>query len=165
MAWFSSCTHLSTLTVLRTYFREHTAIRKWRLIAMLLMFLMLPAALVPTLTMAWASDSLITYALSGMPARCFYTSSAWHAGSLGSCSPDPSTREPQVLSQQMTTVISMLYLSSTYATRAVQLFEGASGFARKWFLTKPGDSIKWGLDRFEQRSSKKQLFLLGYEMV
>lgn len=44
LAWLSCTTHLSTLTVLRQYFRAHPAVRNMRLGAMMLMlFMLLPA--------------------------------------------------------------------------------------------------------------------------
>ena len=46
LAWFSSLTHLTTLTVLRQYFRENFAARFWRSILMLVTVTMLGIGLV-----------------------------------------------------------------------------------------------------------------------
>ena len=47
LAWFSSATHLATLGVLRTYLVDHPVMRGWRVLAMMLVFLMLIVALLP----------------------------------------------------------------------------------------------------------------------
>lgn len=55
LAWFSSMTHLTTLTSLRAYFREHSKIAFWRLVFMGVTLLLLVAALVPT---GYADDTI-----------------------------------------------------------------------------------------------------------
>jgi hypothetical protein len=48
LAWFSSVTHLTTLTFLRRYIQDNGAIRILRLVLMLVLMLMLAVALIPT---------------------------------------------------------------------------------------------------------------------
>ncbi|KAI9373705.1 hypothetical protein BJX61DRAFT_501636 [Aspergillus egyptiacus] len=48
LAWFSSLTHLSCLTLLRNYLYNRKPKRQWRLLAMLVLNIMLITALVPT---------------------------------------------------------------------------------------------------------------------
>ena len=62
LAWFSSATHLATLAVLKTYFREHTTVRNWRVIIMLVMLPMLAVAQVP----GWADKD------NSVPVFCCY---------------------------------------------------------------------------------------------
>ena len=47
LAWFSSATHLATLGVLRIYLVDHPLVRGWRVLGMMLVFLMLIVALLP----------------------------------------------------------------------------------------------------------------------
>lgn len=53
LAWFSSFTHLTTLTFLRRYLQERPALRTWRLLAMSLMLVLLSLALLPTGRSEW----------------------------------------------------------------------------------------------------------------
>ncbi|KAI4731008.1 hypothetical protein E4T49_01306 [Aureobasidium sp. EXF-10728] len=78
LAWMSSSVHLSALTMLGDYFRKRPGVLGWRIIGMLLLFILLLVALVPTASNLWA----IWYtAESGkekertswaIPARCFF---------------------------------------------------------------------------------------------
>ncbi|CEO58942.1 hypothetical protein PMG11_03634 [Penicillium brasilianum] len=56
LAWFSSLTHLSCLTVLRNYLCNRPVERAWRLLSMLVLVVMLSIALVPTANYAWANS-------------------------------------------------------------------------------------------------------------
>ncbi|KAL8677607.1 MAG: hypothetical protein Q9186_005990, partial [Xanthomendoza sp. 1 TL-2023] len=53
LPWFSSLTHLTTLTVLRQYFRDNHAARLWRALLMLVTVAMLGTALLPTGDHLW----------------------------------------------------------------------------------------------------------------
>ncbi|TQV90780.1 Glycosyl transferase, family 25 [Cordyceps javanica] len=59
LAWFSSLTHLSCLTFLRSYLYHRRVERTWRLIAMGLLVAMLVFALIPTGNYSWKSDASI----------------------------------------------------------------------------------------------------------
>lgn len=48
LAWFSSVTHLSALTFLRSYLAKHPAGRLWRLVLMLIVFILLFVGFFPT---------------------------------------------------------------------------------------------------------------------
>jgi hypothetical protein len=54
LAWFSSLTHLSCLTILRNYLCSRPAQRQWRLISMLVLIIMLVVALIPTGNYEWS---------------------------------------------------------------------------------------------------------------
>ncbi|KAL4804639.1 hypothetical protein BDV18DRAFT_161735 [Aspergillus unguis] len=55
LAWFSSLTHLSCLTLLRNYLYNRKAQRQWRLLFMLGLIIMLITAMVPTGSYEWSS--------------------------------------------------------------------------------------------------------------
>lgn len=55
LAWFSSLTHLSCLTLLRNYLHNHPAQRHWRMLFMFVLIVMLITALVPTGIYDWPS--------------------------------------------------------------------------------------------------------------
>ncbi len=56
LAWFSSLTHLITLTLLRQYFRDNPAIRSWRAFFMFATVIMHGAALSPTGDSLWLAN-------------------------------------------------------------------------------------------------------------
>ncbi|KAJ5156839.1 hypothetical protein N7492_009642 [Penicillium capsulatum] len=57
LAWFSSLTHLSGLTLLRNYLYHRPAQRVWRLCSMLVLIIMLVFALIPTVNYQWVQRS------------------------------------------------------------------------------------------------------------
>lgn len=56
LAWFSSLTHLSCLTLLRNYLHNRKSERQWRLALMLVLIIMLITAIVPTGRYDWTLD-------------------------------------------------------------------------------------------------------------
>lgn len=56
LAWFSSLTHLSCLTLLRNYLYNRKPQRQWRLLFMLALIIMLITAMVPTGSYEWNSS-------------------------------------------------------------------------------------------------------------
>lgn len=58
LAWFSSVTHLCTLTALRSYFLRSTLGYFWRLPGMIILVIMLIVALVPTGHYTWDSRTM-----------------------------------------------------------------------------------------------------------
>ena len=55
LAWFSSLTHMSCLTFLRSYLYHRHVERTWRLIAMGLLIVVLIFALIPTGNYVWGT--------------------------------------------------------------------------------------------------------------
>ena len=53
LAWQANSTHMTTLTILRTYLRRHRPVLKWRVTAMTIMFIMLFVSLALTASSAW----------------------------------------------------------------------------------------------------------------
>ena len=80
LAWFSSLTHLSSLSLLRSYLYKNPRQRIWRLTAMAIIIVMLVTAIIPTGNFLWLestfADIYIEYASRNPPlgsyAICFY---------------------------------------------------------------------------------------------
>ena len=149
LAWFSSLTHLTTLTVLRQYFREHPTIRAWRVSLMLIVALLLGLALLPTGRGDWIyMDNFIpsgefpnqSYFAGGVPALCAFRD-------LG-----PDKYEPFTTS---TMAMSLFVLFTSYTSRIVKLFPHTDAFAQKWLRTKPGGIMKRALDRLRKRGDSE----------
>lgn len=128
LAWFSSFTHLTTLTVLRNYFQDHPATRTWRTILMIVTVSLLGIALLPTGNQWWPSIDVDT---SGVPASCFFQGRNFRKRFFGST----STQAPPM-------IISVLVLFFGYVTRMIKLSPSTSKFTRQWLRVKPGNTIK-----------------------
>jgi hypothetical protein len=82
LAWLASSVHLSALTFLRPFLESHPAVRAWRLVGMVVLFLMLIVGLVPTVSYDWGLINIsdpddATIEINdksgwGIPARCFW---------------------------------------------------------------------------------------------
>lgn len=125
LAWFSSLTHLATLTVLRRYFRANPVIRNWRIILMLVVMVLLIVALLPMASGGWGD-------YPGEPAACYFKV-------LGSQAMDTSSFSED-------TVVSLLVLIASYLARAIKLFDSGSTVARLLLRRVPSDLSKRMLD-------------------
>ena len=126
LAWFSSLTHLTTLTVLRNYFQDHPATRTWRLILMIVTVSLLGVALLPTGNVWWLGDPDSEFPdTSGVPASCFFQGRYF----------SKQTQSPSM-------IISLLVLVFGYVTRVVKLWPSISNFTTYWLKAKPGNTIK-----------------------
>ena len=76
LGWMSSNTHLTTLTMLRDYFRNRPFITSLRLSGMVILLILLFTAFAPTANAAWTSAIIpgLRGGISspGAPARCFF---------------------------------------------------------------------------------------------
>lgn len=129
LAWFSSFTHLTTLTLLRKYFQDHPATRLWRIFLMVVTVLLLGIALLPTGNQWWLSNFADTL---GIPALCFFEGRNFEKQIFGLSA---TTQAPSM-------IISILVLFFGYVSRMVKLWPSTSKFARHWLRVKPGDTIK-----------------------
>lgn len=111
LVWFSSFTHLATLTMLRGYMRDNTFLRSMRLFLMAAIVGLLVFALYPTLNANWEAHV-------GTPARCFFYSDTV----MGS-------------SQLASFILSILILLSGYLARVIKLFTWGSIKARYYLRT------------------------------
>lgn len=123
LAWFSSLTHLTTLTSLRVYFRKRPKLAFWRIFFMGANLVLLMAAMVPTgFVLLYLNDM-------SLPARCLFTEHIYYNGSYS------SFNKPLI-------ILTFLFLLTSYVTRVIKLFTPLSEFARKWLRVIPGDRVK-----------------------
>lgn len=150
LVWFSSLTHLTTLTFLRSYFRSNPASRSWRIVFMLVTVIMLGTALLPTGQQDW-------YSGSGIPALCYFNrigSSSYYGLSGLSSMIGPSSM-----------IVSILTLFFGYMTRLVKLSERTTKKTRRWFRTAPACTWKrWmaNCDQSDSSRSSKSLQTLSF---
>ncbi|MCJ1269899.1 hypothetical protein MMC22_009792, partial [Lobaria immixta] len=134
LAWFSSMTHLTTLTSLRAYFRERPMMARWRVSFMGVTLLLLAIALVPTgyvnFSNSFENDVVVDTKLT--PAVCLYL----NRHLLGSFNMAPIA-------------LSLSILLTSYVTRVVKLFTPLSDRAHKRLRIKPGNIVKDCFDRTE----------------
>ena len=155
LAWFSSLTHLTTLTVLRQYFREHPTIRIWRVSLMLCVLLPLSVALLPTGAEYWSDSYYSSDPGPGVPALCAFRElapSKYAAGDLAT----------------PTMAVSLSILFTSYTSRVAKLFPETDAFAQRWLRTKPGDVLKGLLSRLHSRTNSEgvtKLWSLAHLML
>ena len=179
LAWFSSITHLTTLTLLQDYFHYNPSIRNWRVFFMLVVFVMLGASLLPTGNAVWLDSQS-----SGLPAICYFyalsrrgryyvpqleASKVYHSPDMSTIWPNSSFYKLK-FSPTTSMTISIVYLCLGYLTRTVKLSRTGPNLARLWLRTKPGNVIKRLLDILDRQYSMVGLLthlvaLLGYNAV
>jgi hypothetical protein len=126
-AWFSSVTHLTTLTMIRHYFRRNnTIVRNVRVFLMLCVLVMLTVALLPTGHRKWISTVDDT-STAGAPAMCYMTD----LSGLDTASPQTDAM-----------IFSIIVLWTSYITRVIKLYATSSATARRHLRTKPGAVLK-----------------------
>lgn len=173
LVWFSSLTHLTTLTMLRQYFQEHAVSRLWRAVLMMITIIMLVCALLPTKDSLWLAGSLIEtdiegeYELGpfiGIPALCFYR----RLGSHG----DDSEYDSRASSYSKASMgVSVTILISGYLTRIIKLSSRATQTSRRWLVEKPNRLLEKTrrilLQRLEAPVDvyQKSLWCLGFVVV
>lgn len=123
LAWFSSITHLTTLTCLRHYFREHPTPRIVRLMCMGIIAVMLTCALGSTGYWNNWNSSL----LDGYPAQCFYH-------------PDSELTKQGYNGVYIALAAALLGIS--YIIRIPQLFESTSKRIKYHVRTRPSKFLK-----------------------
>ena len=134
LTWFSSITHLTTLTFLREHFRTNPEVRLWRVILMFLMLSMLGVAFIPTGDAEWFSgDGKRTQA--GLPALCYFKR-------LGAATSERYTFESE---QFLSMLFSQILLFLSYLTRLVKVSGKATVAVRLCLRTKPGNLLKRSL--------------------
>ena len=144
LAWFSSLTHLTTLTVLRQFFRDNPTARLWRVTIMLLMATMLGIALLPTGDALWFSFNSLDYSGIGLPALCYFRRLVAHTPG-----PKFDFKSPQAWSM----VISVVVLFLSYLMRLIKLSVRATAFTRLWIRSKPSRILRNALDDSSRRTN------------
>lgn len=147
LAWFSSLTHLTCLTLLRNYLHNRPARRQWRLISMFILLIMLVVAMVPTGNYEWSVSNDWSDSNGGYPP-----------------SPDPRDyaichfSQPPLVGTAATVSMSIFVLLSTlgFLIRVVKLNKTVSVFLvgrpRKFF-SKHARTFLWKL--YEQQKAPK----------
>ena len=127
LAWFSSITHLTTLTVLRDYLQKRTFLRVTRVFCMFAIVLMLIYALLPTGVPSWLVSFDQTWQ-PGIPAQCFFG---------------------QIYTQDINidVSISIVFLATNYFTRTVKLFHGTSELLESFSRAIPRRLLRGALTR------------------
>lgn len=128
-AWFSSHTHLATLTLLRQHLQERPAIRSWRVILMVLTVLMLAAALLPAGDRYWMVDDAGHF-IGGVPEICHYRRMS-HPNNF------TILRTPGFIM-----FASMCLLFFGYSSRILKISTSATAFWRREMRTKPGNFLR-----------------------
>lgn len=142
LAWFSSITHLTTLTCLRHYFHERPALRIWRLLLMAITAILLSAALFPT---GYIGDN----ASASFPAWCLYHThiqvedthgyNGWYIG------------------------VTLAVMVISYMPRVVLLFPGAVDTMHKWFRVGPDNTFQLWLGCLEYRAVNSTYSIMRFQ--
>ena len=140
LAYFSSITHLTTLTCLRSYLQKRPAIRTWRLICMGITAVMLSVALGST----GYDDHHFDW-----PAMCILThdfvnlENEWDKWIF---------RDYAYNSLYM--AIMLCFLSFSYLSRVVQLFPSIQPTMRNFFRSRPSSAFRKYLVSLRNRATK-----------
>ena len=134
LAWFSSMTHLTTLTSLRAYFRERPMMAFWRVLFMGVTLLLLAIALGPTgyISISNSFEDDVTMDTKVTPAICLYLDR--HLFGYFYTAP---------------IALSLIILLTSYVTRVVKLFTPLSDHAHKCLRIAPGNFVKDCFNRTE----------------
>lgn len=155
LAWMSSNVHLTTLTVLRSYLQSKPALRTWRVTGMSILFVLLLAALAPTVHILWtyAMSDILTYYLTpleaqetaillgnklgqgglGIPVRCLWRGKV-NQGLIGA---DRHGLELTSTSVNPDAISSYIAIIIAYAWKTGSLFERSRQELRYWLRDRP----------------------------
>ena len=125
LAFFSSITHLTTLTCLRSYFKARKTLRLLRLLYMGVVATMLACAL-------WSTGYLDGSIETSFPAWCLF-----HPGTMDEYRKNNDGDGFNI----MYTLIVLLYLCFSYVARSVYLFSGITKALTEWFRSLAHDAI------------------------
>lgn len=133
IAWFSSITHLSAMTVLRSYFRERRVETSIRFGLMSCLLIMLLIAFIPTAWFDWTNPffDFCTAAWASSPAICFFDFANARKLSAGLdqdwCGAPPSNSAGQVM------LMSLVLLIFGFVSRSIKIFEVLSTTLHVYF--------------------------------
>jgi hypothetical protein len=158
LAWISSNTHLTAVSLLQTEFRETRMspnARRLRIAGMALLALMLLVALIPTTGMNW--DAILhdggptdIISSSGAPAWCF-----WHSEYSGGLAPDAAW--------------SFIILIFSYLWKGMLLFKPSQRFLKVKCRERLQDPLKIFIDRvsaelIQDRRAHRMWLLVQYKL-
>lgn len=144
LAWFSSVTHLCTLTFLRRYFQANPDIRMLRMILMLLLTLTLAIALLPTGGACGPSYEYNRGVYPGAPAKCCFLLMGRRHGFIA----DGGAYIVSLI------ISEVLLIISSAAARAIKLFRSSSDSARIWLRHKPAQLCKRFVRKLEEKHNR-----------
>ena len=144
LVWFSSITHLATLTSLRHYFRKRPALRLWRISCMAITVGMLSYALIftgfePILSPAFgpAYPNILGY-----PAWCYLHPRELELAVEAYSRAEDSGDSGYVLYNGRYIALMMIFLVMSCVTRTIRLFPVASEKIQTVLRTKPSVALK-----------------------
>lgn len=151
LAWFSSLTHLTTLTFLRHRLRQQRGMAISRAILMGIIIVLLAVSLVPAGFSARNKNARLDFRpISAIPAICFF-----HKSSLGLVQENlQNYTEASIVYNIPTVVLSITYLVISYLTRVIRIFKPTSDFAQIWVRAKPSKGIKAAYRYAEKKSNE-----------
>ena len=136
LAWFSSLTHLATLTCLRRYFWKRPALRLWRLISMALTCVFLSTALIST------GHISLPYTEASFPAWCLFHPNI--SATAGNQTPYNSCYIG----------ITLGFLIFSYTSRTIQLFPTATAVVLRWTRARPSSLLQTWIASVEHHALK-----------
>mgnify|MGYP001585796952 CR=1 FL=1 len=145
LAWYSSVTHLCTLTFLRRYFQANPGIRMLRMILMLLLAVTLVVALLPTGGTCGLPDNFNKGFFPGAPAKCCFLLMGRRHGFIT----DDGSSVASLIASELLLIISS-------STRAIKLFKTSSDFARMWSRRKPAQLCKRFVRKLDERHKRSR---------
>ena len=135
LAWFSSMTHLTTLTSLRHYFQKRPALRAWRMICMAITAIMLGVSLGSTGYIGQDTDP-------SFPALCLFrpnkSASAKGKGSYNG----------------WYIGVTSSFLVFSYLSRVIQLLPATMDTAHDWFRVRPRQRFQAWLQSVNYRETR-----------
>jgi hypothetical protein len=137
LAWQANSTHMTTLTILRSYLRRHRPVLKWRITAMTIMFIMLFVCLALTASSVWPARRYRPTLYFDSPVFC-----AWD-----------SKFTKGVVAWGPDTVFTLCLLGAGYISRLSKLFISTSNFFGQWFRDQPSRWLKLLYDKTERLST------------
>ena len=165
LAWFSSLTHLTTLTAIRMFFRKQPTLAYWRVILMGCTIVLLAASLIPTGFVAedsdfyWMGIPPLANPVLAVPVLCLFDPTkfqrAYRTFLNESSNQAVETLQPF---NWLFIVASLLFLFISYTSRVISLFTPTARFAQYALRTMPGYKLKWLVFRIRGKSKgSKQL--------
>jgi hypothetical protein len=150
LAWFSSLTHLTTLTALREFFRENPTLSYWRVVFMGLTMALLASALIPIGYVSNTSSTPET-----VPATCLFSSQTFNEAFNTEFFIDNGTVGLENYNL-MFMLLTLLFLFVSYISRVIGLFSKSSNIALKALRIKPGCRWKKIIVSILQRANESE---------
>ena len=135
LAWFSSLTHLATLSSLRDYFRERQtmAICRAGFMGVVLVLLCISFGTTGYVPQFGSSES------PSWPAKCLFSTTSM--SKVGASDTEANYGHRPGFNRPLI-IVSVAFLLISYLTRIVRIFKPTAGLARQWFEAIPRDAIK-----------------------